>query len=208
MRKLLTPPVKAELPVPPQELLNVAVPVPPAAEPPLPRTAEPVRPQPAASVKPLAPERYKIQVTVSRDTYDTLRRAQDLLRHSIPNGDPAQIIARALDRFVNELERKKAAVTERPRHTRAANARSRHIPADVKRAVWQRDGGRCRFVGSQGRCAEAGFLEYHHVVPYADGGQTTAGNLELRCRAHNRYETDLWSGAALAPGMREERTMW
>jgi hypothetical protein len=41
----------------------------------------PASPRPAV-VTPLAPERYKIQVTVSRATHDKLRRAQDLLRRS------------------------------------------------------------------------------------------------------------------------------
>ena len=46
----------------------------------------------------------------------------------------------------------------------------------------------CAFVGTTGRCAERGFLEFHHVVPFADGGPATADNLQLRCRAHNLYE--------------------
>lgn len=41
-----------------------------------------------AVVVPLAPERYKVQMTVSRQTHDKLRRAQDLLRHSVPNEIP------------------------------------------------------------------------------------------------------------------------
>ena len=44
-----------------------------------------------ATVSPIAPQRYKIQITVARETYDRLRSVQDLLRHSIPNGDPAAI---------------------------------------------------------------------------------------------------------------------
>ena len=40
---------------------------------------------------PLSLERYKVQVTIYRDTYDKLRRTQDLLRHTIPTGDPAEI---------------------------------------------------------------------------------------------------------------------
>jgi 5-methylcytosine-specific restriction endonuclease McrA len=60
----------------------------------------------------------------------------------------------------------------------------------VKRTVWSRDGGRCAFVGTNGRCTETGFLEFHHVVPYADGGRTVSENLELRCRSHNRYEAE------------------
>ena len=42
-----------------------------------------------AVISPIARAQYKIQITVSADTYDKLRRAQDLLRHTIPNGDPA-----------------------------------------------------------------------------------------------------------------------
>jgi len=33
-----------------------------------------------AIIAPLAPERYKVQFTVSRQTHDKLRRAQDLMR--------------------------------------------------------------------------------------------------------------------------------
>ncbi len=77
---------------------------------------------------------------------------------------------------------------------------SRHIPAQVKRTVWIRDGGRCAFVSHGGRrCTQQGFLEFHHVRPYAVGGQATAGNIALRCRAHNAYEAELYYG----PGVRE-----
>ena len=54
-------------------------------------------PSPARSViQPLAPERYKLQLTIAKDTHDTLRQLQDLLRHSIPDGDPSRIVDRAL----------------------------------------------------------------------------------------------------------------
>ena len=158
-----------------------------------------------AEVKPLASERYKIQVTVSRETYEKLRRAQDLLRHTVPNGDPAIILERALGLLVAELERTKLRVTPRPRVTCATNPKSRHIPAAVRRTVWERDGGRCAFSGSQGRCTETGFLEYHHIVPFASGGETSTSNLELRCRAHNQYEATRWFGATEPPFVRERR---
>jgi hypothetical protein len=127
-----------------------------------------------AALKPIAPERYKIQFTAGRETYEKLRRAQDLLRHVVPDGDPAIIVDRALTLLVRELERTKIGTGDRPRAGRAASPGSRHVPAAVKRTVWQRDGGRCAFVGAQGRCAETGFLEYHHVVPFAEGGAATA----------------------------------
>ena len=78
----------------------------------------------------------------------------------------------------------------RPRSSRDARQRARHVPAAVKRAVWERDGGQCAFVGHDGRCRERGFLEIHHVVPFAAGGETVVDNLQLRCRAHNAYEAE------------------
>jgi len=154
---------------------------------------QPAHPPARAEVRPLAPERYKIQLTVSRSTHDKLREAQDLLRHRVPSGDVAEIFDRALTLLLSELHKTRHAATTRPRVTPAKGA-GRHIPASVKREVWRRDEGRCAFVGSEGRCAERGFLEYHHVIPFADGGLATADNLELRCRAHNAYEAERWFG--------------
>jgi hypothetical protein len=167
-----------------------------------PALAPPWRP---AVVKPVAPERYKVQFTVGRETHDKLRRAQDLLRHAIPNGDPAAVFDRALTLLVAQLEKQKLAATDRPRGDRPVSAGSRHIPASLRRAVWERDESRCAFVGAQGRCAERGFLEVHHVTPYAAGGPATVDNLELRCRAHNAYEAGLFFGPAAPMFVREAR---
>jgi hypothetical protein len=61
--------------------------------------------------------------------------------------------------------------------------------------VSRRDGERCTFVGEGGRrCSERGFLEFHHVMPFAVGGLSTVANLALRCAAHNRYEAALYYG--------------
>jgi hypothetical protein len=156
----------------------------------------PAVPPPAKrpTVVPIAPEQYKVQFTVNAETHRKLGRAQDLLRHVIPNGDLAQIFDRALTLLVAELEKKKLAMATCPRGSRRTRARGRHVPASVKREVWKRDEGRCAFVGNNGRCSERGLLEFHHVVPYADGGATTADNLQLRCRAHNAYESDCHFG--------------
>jgi hypothetical protein len=144
-----------------------------------------------AVVAPLTPDQYKVQVTVSRATVDTLRRIQDLMRHTVPDGDPAVIVDRALTLLLAELERTKLAATERPRH-------GRHIPATVRRAVWARDRGQCAFVGTeQRRCQERGFLEFHHTAPYAAGGEATTQTIELRCRAHNLYEAELDFGPSI-----------
>jgi hypothetical protein len=150
-------------------------------------------------------EAYKIQFTLSAAGHEHLRRAQDLLRHSIPNGDIALVMERALEHLVQDLERRKLAAVDRPRRSPRARLGTRHIPASVRREVWRRDGGRCAFVGTAGRCAERGFLELHHVVPFADGGEATVANIQLRCRAHNQHEAALWFGV---DAVREQETVY
>jgi 5-methylcytosine-specific restriction endonuclease McrA len=142
----------------------------------------------------VAAEQYRLHLTISRATRDKLRQIQALLSHQLPDGNPAVIVDRALDLLLEQLQRQRLAATDRPRATRSQKHRSRHIPAAVKRAVWTRDEGRCAFVGGQGRCVERNFLEYHHVVPHAEGGPPTAANIELRCRAHNVYEAEMRFG--------------
>ena len=65
----------------------------------------------------------------------------------------------------------------------------RAIPAAVKREVWRRDRGRCRYVdGTSGRrCGSQHLLQIDHVVPYACGGGAEPNNLRLLCAAHHRY---------------------
>jgi hypothetical protein len=112
----------------------------------------------------------------------------------VPSGDLAAILDRALDRLLADLDRQKLAAAGRPRLRRAGTPGTRHIPAAVRRAVWRRDGGRCAFQGPKGPCGERAFVEFHHVKPFAAGGETTEENLELRCRAHNQHEADLFFG--------------
>ena len=156
------------------------------------------------TVAPLAPERYKFQFTASAEMHEKLRLAQALLRHQIPDGDVVAVLDRALSALIEELMKQKLAVTDRLRASRGIDSGSRHVPAEVKRAVWQRDGGRCAFVGRAGRrCTEQGFLEFHHVKPHAAGGDASVENIELRCRAHNGFEAALVFGPGKANGVKE-----
>jgi 5-methylcytosine-specific restriction endonuclease McrA len=156
-----------------------------------------------AVVKPVDAERYKVQFTVTRETLEKLRCVQDLMRHTCPNGDIGIVFERALTMLLEHLERTKLAQVSRAREPRGAATESRHIPAAVRRAVWARDKGQCAFVGRRGRCTERGFLEFHHVLPFADGGAAVVENIQLRCRAHNQYESEQWFRAAHPVVVRE-----
>ncbi len=164
--------------------------------------AAPTRP---AVVVPLAPERYKVQFTASAAIYRNLRRAQALLRHQIPDGDLAAVMGRALELLVRDLEKKKIAATDRPRAGKqTAEGHSRYIPAAVKRAVWQRDQGRCSFVSPSGkRCTEEDQIEFDHARPHGDGGSATVANVRLLCARHNQHQAREFFGPWHAEGVRE-----
>jgi hypothetical protein len=150
---------------------------------------------PGAAVVPLAPQRYRLQVTIGGEVLEKLRLARDMVRHAIPSGDDALILDRALTALLADLARKRFAATPGPRTSPGAAQGSRHVPAEVKRAVWVRDLGRCAFVAEGGRrCGERGFVEFHHVKPYAAGGEATVENVQLRCRRHNGYEARAYFG--------------
>ncbi len=44
------------------------------------------------------------------------------------------------------------------------------------------------------RCNEHGRLEFDHIQPHGDGGNATAANVRLLCRAHNQYEAEQFFG--------------
>jgi hypothetical protein len=153
-------------------------------------------------VTPLSPDRYKLQLTIGGSTLEKLRLAKDMLRHAIPSGDDEAVLDRALTVLLGDLARKKFAAAEKPSRSRVTAPGSRHIPAEVKRAVWLRDLGRCAFVAVGGRrCSERGFVEFHHVRPYAAGGEASVSNIELRCRRHNDHEARVYFSQGRGSGV-------
>ena len=153
------------------------------------------QPMPQRRAAPLSPGRYELRLTISQAFHDKLKHAQDLLAHAVPSGDYAELLERALDELIAKQEKLKFAATDRPRVARRSS-NPRHIPSRVKRAVWERDQGRCTYKGPDGhRCEARKFLEYDHEKPLARGGQTSVANLRLRCRAHNQLEAERVFGA-------------
>lgn len=64
------------------------------------------------------------------------------------------------------------------------NIRSRHIPDDVKVAVWRRDAGRCV------RCSAQEYLQFDHIIPFSKGGANTVENIQLLCQKCNLAKSD------------------
>ncbi|HEY8148314.1 MAG TPA: HNH endonuclease [Vicinamibacteria bacterium] len=188
---------------------------------PAPRVSSPppLRTIPRPIIETTSPERYRVQFTIGKESHDKLRRVQALLRREIPDGDPGAIFDRALTLLLEKVENAKlgAATKPRPRSIRPGADRelrtpvvpSRDIPRHVQRGVSQRDGGQCAFVSRHGhRCTERTFLEFHHILPYAQGGLATIENISLRCRRHNQYEAELVFGPHGTSEVREAQGFW
>ena len=171
---------------------------------------EPAPARTSAATKPpteLVPEQvehFRLHVTIEGATYDKLRHAQQLLGHSVPSGQVAAVLDRALDVLIEQLERRKFAATARPHRPGKPSPNQRHIPADVRRQVRQRDKS-CAFVNPTGeKCGSHDRLEYHHVIPFSEGGEATAENIQLRCHTHNQLEAELRLGKQFMNEKREQ----
>ncbi|HVP15618.1 MAG TPA: hypothetical protein VMS88_08730, partial [Terriglobales bacterium] len=146
------------------------------------------------------------QVTIGKEAHEALQYAQALLGHRIPSGDLAAVLERLIQLGVRQLERKKFAAADCPRSAHPDPTTSiRYIPAEVKRAVWERDGGQCSFVSMNGhRCPARTRLEFDHIEEAARGGPASLENVRLRCRAHNQYGAERSFGSGFMRRKREE----
>jgi len=151
-----------------------------------------------AVIAPLAEDTFKFQFTASRACRDMLRQAQDLLRHRIPDGDVGTIVERALEVLLEQVKKDRFAEGRTPRKEaprQCSVSCSRHIPDAIKRAVFERDCGRCTFTDANGRrCTETGALEFDHRDGFARTRRHEADRIRLLCRAHNQHAADQMYG--------------
>jgi hypothetical protein len=108
------------------------------------------------------------------------------------------------------LEARRFGTTVAPRKSLGDTSvapKSRYVPAAVRRAVYQRDGGRCAFIDDQGRrCTARDRLEFHHRYPFGYGGEHDPENLSLMCRTHNAYVAEVDYGRKRGRGRRGNET--
>src|SRR5262249_32841469 len=145
-------------------------------------------------------------LTVGHEIFEKIQYAKSLLGHQLPSGDVVQVLDKALDALIEKHEKRKFAATSKPRpRQRRASANKRRVPAQAKRAVCARDGGRCTFVSDAGkRCPCRTRLEFDHIDPVARGGKATVDRMRLRCRAHNQYTAECTYGAGFMEKKRQE----
>lgn len=91
--------------------------------------------------------------------------------------------------LVRERQRRKQNQLEWARASLAAGGtppgRRGPLPLELRRAVFARDGGKCRVCGSTFD------IQYDHIIPVSRGGPTTLENLQLLCGDCNRHKANL-----------------
>jgi hypothetical protein len=143
------------------------------------------RSETSGRLEPLSPSRYRVEFTARAELRDKVERARELLSHVLPSGDLGELFERALDALI-EKETRRRLGAGRPRKRRKLHEGLRHVPLEIARAVWERDGGQCTYVDAEGRrCSERRFVTLEHRQPFALGGSATLDNVCLLCACHN-----------------------
>jgi hypothetical protein len=145
------------------------------------------------SVDPLSADLRRLHLTVSRHLVAKLEAARAGMSHSCPGASAEQVLDAALDLLLAKQARRKG-VVEHPRAV-PPPSKSDQIPANVRRAVWLRDQGRCQWpVDSGGVCGSTLRPEFDHVAPKGRGGPPTVPNVRVLCERHNKLAARLVYG--------------
>jgi 5-methylcytosine-specific restriction endonuclease McrA len=149
--------------------------------------------------EPAYDNKYHYNFTTSEELNAKIEKCKVLLSGKYPAGVSQEILLEELTEMF--LERRDPERRAERRENRKNNPKqnkestgepSRYISPATRDNVYTRDGGRCTYVGSNGkRCNTTWDLEIHHDdVPYAHGGDHNIKNLTLLCASHNKLEAE------------------
>jgi 5-methylcytosine-specific restriction endonuclease McrA len=121
----------------------------------------------------------KIQFEVDQELLELLEELQHL---KTTQRDKISLLKDACRQEIQRLKKMKFKTLEKPKAAAVKKSPSgrpqkpnRHIPAEVKKKVAERDQHRCVKCGSQR------FLQYYHRQPWALGGDHSVKNIRLLC---------------------------
>ena len=158
--------------------------------------ADSVLDQVSDRVLPTAPQRVLFQCAGGETLRAMFSEARDLLSHQNPSGNYEAVLIEALELLIPELKKRKFATS---------GTGARRMTSEVKEKVWERDGGRCTYVGEGGRrCGSTWQVEFGHIIDVACGGESTVENTRCLCRAHNQLEAEQRFGAGWMEEKRRE----
>ncbi len=152
----------------------------------LPEFAPPPRPSRPA-LEPLTAEEHRLHLTVSPEFLQMLEACKKALSHVMPGAAAADVLAQGM-KLILARDAKRKGLVEKPRARTAGTPclDSRNIPAEIRRAVWKRDQGKCQWqLEGGGVCGSEIRLELDHIRGFRPGEPVTADDFRILCRPHN-----------------------
>jgi hypothetical protein len=153
-----------------------------------PNSTAPVEKPRPVEFEPVSADDWFMHARLSDRVMAKMRRARELASHTNPRGEWEAVLEAMADCFIEQQEKRRAAKTDKPRTKTKESSNPHYVPAEVQRIVWERDEGRCTWVGENGhRCGSGWQVEYDHIDPC---GPSTPENVRLLCRHHNRLHAE------------------
>ena len=152
--------------------------------------------KPRETIVPIDGESYLASFVITEQAGIDLEELRNILSFAVPSGARGEVLAYVMDFALPALRARRYAgllEPEVPRGTSdggvaaaSTGARTRHIPREVARVVYERDEHCCTYRGANGRrCCETWQTQLHHIIPWGAGGPSTVENLTVYCYHHN-----------------------
>lgn len=126
----------------------------------------------------------------------------------MPGASAASVFAEGMRLILARAAKKRALVEKpRPRNDRTLlRFETRYIPAELRRAVWERDGGRCQWpLEGGGICGSELQPEIDHIHGFSPGAPVTCEDLRILCKQHNLLHARQVRGDAYMDGFTRRR---
>jgi hypothetical protein len=151
------------------------------------------------SARYVSEKRIELKLGISEELHEMLKRTQDLV--STQMGEAAnfeETLKTVLEFYIEKKDphrKAERAAQSSPvpgqvsynRYGTSKPSNPRIIPAKLQHAIRLREGSQCAYRSIHGeRCHEKRWLDFHHLKPISQGGQTTLENLTLLCRGHHQ----------------------
>jgi len=148
---------------------------------------------------PLGSDLSKLTVVLTLEEETKLERARDLVSQSLQKPASYQqtlgtMVNLYLDKKDPVVKARRAKTSLRTRKSRGTVRRTRSfrrppLPAQIKHGVMLRDEGQCTQTDEKGvRCTQKRWVAFHHLKPFAKGGEDSIENLTTLCFSHHRFQ--------------------
>ena len=167
------------------------------------KVQEIVRPQKDGSVR--------LEITFTKEQFEELKKAKNLLSHVAHSGSWAEVISVMTRKFIqSKLGKSNQSIQDKKSDSRlishpnlgsateVRNLKSKkisspspllrrsYIPVSLKRKLYAQAQGCCQYQSPDGnRCGSQFQIQIDHMTPVTWGGKTSFENLRLLCRTHN-----------------------